>query len=57
MKYAYTYLAMCLLPIFVNYEPEERTESPTELSEPKILFWCECGVKEHWKTRPLKKLN
>ena len=53
---AYIYIAMCLLPIFVNYEPEQRTESPTE-SEPEILFWCECGVKEHWKTRPLKKLN
>ena len=57
MKYAYTYLAMCLLPIFVNYEPEERTESPTELKSNHPVFWCECGVKEHWKTRPLQKVN
>lgn len=53
MKYAYTYLAICLLPIFVNYE--QPMEPATE-SQPEILFWCECGVKEHWKTRPLKRI-
>lgn len=56
LAYIYILTTWVFVPL-ANYEPEERTESPTELSEPKILFWCECGVKEHWKTRPLKKLN
>lgn len=55
MKYAYTYLAICLLPIFVNYE--QPMELPMEFKSNHPVFWCECGVKEHWKTRPLKRLN
>ena len=53
---AYIYLAMCVLPLIVNYEPEERTESRTE-SQPEILFWCDCGAKYRWTELPIKKLN
>ena len=53
---AYIYLAMCVLPLIVNYEPEERAESPRE-SQPEILFWCDCGAKYDWRTKPMKKLN
>lgn len=53
---AYIYIAMCVLPLVVNYEPEQRTESPTE-SEPEILFWCDCGAKYRWTELPIKKLN
>ena len=55
LAYIYILTTWVFVPI-ANYQPEQRTESPTE-SQPEILFWCECGVKEHWKTRPLKKLN
>jgi hypothetical protein len=40
----------------LNYEPQERTELPTE-SEPEILFWCDCGAKYDWRIKPMKKLN
>ena len=52
---AYIYLAMCVLPLIVNYEPEQRTESPTESKE--IVFWCDCGAKYRWTELPMKKLN
>jgi hypothetical protein len=52
---AYIYLAMCVLPLIVNYEPEQRTKLPME-SEQQILFWCDCGVKMHWTELPLKRI-
>lgn len=55
LAYIYILTTWVFVPI-VNYEPEERTESRTEL-QPQILFWCDCGAKYDWRTKPMKKLN
>jgi len=46
------YILICLLcPIFNYQEEQPETETINE-----VAFWCDCGVEEHWKTKPLTKL-